>query len=123
MVIKTFEIKYNGVKETIEYETDIKYGEMEAILSNSIDLSDVSKPKVDIPQYRMQILIKVLRKAPFPVGDTNAVRQLTQSQATEIMKEVMKDYPLAKYLGDWVETFTGSQIDYEQDIRSTTSVQ
>jgi hypothetical protein len=122
MVIKTFEIKYNGVKETIEYETDIKYGEMEAILSNSIDLSDVSKPKVDIPQYRMNILIKVLRKAPFPVGDTNAVRQLTQSQATEIMKEVMKDYPLAKYLGDWVETFTGSQIDLDTNTQSTTSV-
>ena len=123
MVIKTFEITYDGVKETVEYETDIKYGEMEAILSHAIDLSDVSKPKVDIPQYRMSLLVKVLRKAPFPVGDTNAIRQLTQSQATEIMKEVMKDYPLAKYLGDWVETFTGSQIDYEQDIRSTTSVQ
>jgi|TARA_B110000263_G_C14982823_1_gene362335 hypothetical protein len=123
VVIKTFEIKYDGVSETVEYETDIKYGEMEAILSHAIDLSDVSKPKVDIPQYRMSLLVKVLRKAPFPVGDTNAIRQLTQSQATEIMKEVMKDYPLAKYLGDWVETFTGSQIDYEQDIRSTTSVQ
>jgi len=123
MVIKTFEIKYDGIKETIEYETDIKYGEMEAILSNSIDLSDVSKPKVNIPQYRMDILTKVLRKAPFPVGDTNAIRQLTQSQATEIMKEVMKDYPLAKYLGDWVETFTGSQIDLDTNIQSTTSVQ
>jgi len=123
MVIKSFEIDYNGTKETIEYETDIKYGEMESILSNSIDLSDVSKPKVNIPQYRMNILIKVLRKAPFPVGDTNAVRQLTQSQATEIMKEVMKDYPLAKYLGDWVETFTGSQINTDIDTQSTTSVQ
>lgn len=123
MVIKTFEITYNDVKETVEYETDIKYGEMEAILSNSIDLSDVSKPKVNIPQYRINVLTKVLRKAPFPVGDTNAIRQLTQSQATEIMKEVMKDYPLAKYLGDWVETFTGSQIDLDTNIQSTTSVQ
>tara|TARA_R110002020_G_scaffold128446_1_gene287908 strand:- start:6801 stop:7172 length:372 start_codon:yes stop_codon:yes gene_type:complete len=123
MVIKTFEITYNDAKETVEYETDIKYGEMEAILSNSIDLSDVSKPKVNIPQYRMNVLTKVLRKAPFPVGDTNAIRQLTQSQATEIMKEVMKDYPLAKYLGDWVETFTGSQIDSDINIQSTTSVQ
>ena len=123
MVIKTFEITYNDAKETVEYETDIKYGEIEAILSNSIDLSDVSKPKVNIPQYRMNVLTKVLRKAPFPVGDTNAIRQLTQSQATEIMKEVMKDYPLAKYLGDWVETFTGSQIDSDINIQSTTSVQ
>ena len=123
MVIKTFEITYNDAKETVEYETDIKYGEMEAILSNSIDLSDVSKTKVNIPQYRMNVLTKVLRKAPFPVGDTNAIRQLTQSQATEIMKEVMKDYPLAKYLGDWVETFTGSQIDLDTNIQSTTSVQ
>ena len=78
---------------------------------------------MNIPQYRMNVLTKVLRKAPFPVGDTNAIRQLTQSQATEIMKEVMKDYPLAKYLGDWVETFTGSQIDSDINIQSTTSVQ
>jgi len=123
MTLKSFVVDWDGVKETIEYEDDITYGEMEAILSNSIDLSDVSKPRVDIPQYRINILLKVLRKAPFKVGDTVSIRNLKQKQAAEIMREVMKDYPLAKYLGAWVETFTGLPIETEQDTQSTTSVQ
>tara|TARA_B110001454_G_scaffold186075_1_gene182649 strand:+ start:2700 stop:3071 length:372 start_codon:yes stop_codon:yes gene_type:complete len=123
MVIKSFQIDWEGVSETIEYEDDITYGEMEAILSNSIDLSDVSKPKVNIPQYRTHILLKVLKKAPFAINDAVALRNIKQKQASLIMKEVMVDYPLVKYLGDWVETFTGSQIETETTTQSTTSVQ
>ena len=123
MTIQTFEIDWEGAKETIEYEDDITYGQLEAILSNCIDLSDVSKPKVNIPQYRFQILMKVLKKAPFKVGDAVAIRNLKAKTANEIMKGVMKDYPLAKFLGDWVETFTGSPIENEQDSQSTISVQ
>jgi hypothetical protein len=123
MTIQTFEIDWEGAKETIEYEDDITYGQLESILSNCIDLSDVSKPKVNIPQYRFQILMKVLKKAPFKVGDAVAIRNLKAKTANEIMKGVMKDYPLAKFLGDWVETFTGSPIENEQDSQSTISVQ
>ena len=114
MVLKTFTIDWNGVKETIEYEDDLTFGELEAILQNCIDLSDISKPKVDIPKYRYQILLKVLRKAPFPVGDSTAIRNLKSTQANKIMQEVMKDYPLVKFLEAWVETFTGLQTKDEQ---------
>ena len=114
MVIKTFNFDWKGVKETIEYEDDITFGELEAILQNCIDLGDISKPKVDIPKYRYQILLKVLRKAPFPVGDSTAIRNLKNSQANKIMLEVMKDYPLVKFLEAWVETFTGLQAKDDQ---------
>ena len=123
ITIQTFEIDWEGAKETIEYEDDITYGQLEAILSNCIDLSDVSKPKVNIPQYRFQILMKVLKKAPFKVGDAVSIRNLKAKTANEIMRGVMKDYPLAKFLGDWVETFTGSPIQTEQNSQFTTSVQ
>lgn len=123
MALISFEITWEDKPSTIEFEDDITYGEMEAILSKSIDLSDVSKPKVDIPQYRMNLLLKVLRKAPFPINDTVSIRNLKNKQASEIMREVMKAYPLAKYLGDWVETFTGSQIEIGQNTQSTTFVQ
>lgn len=123
MAIKSFEIDWEGVSETIEYEDDITYGEMEAILSHAIDLSDVSKPKVNIPQYRNHLLLKVLRKAPFAVNDAVALRNIKQKQASVIMKEVMKDYPLATYLADWVETFTGLPIENDPNIQSTTFVQ
>jgi hypothetical protein len=123
MAIKSFDFDNNGTPATIEYEDDITYGELEAILQNCIDLSDMAKPRVDIPKYRFQILLKTLRKAPFNVGDAVAIRNLKNSQANKIMLEVMKDYPLQKHLGAWVETFTGSQISEEEESQSTTSVQ
>jgi hypothetical protein len=123
MAIKSFDFDNNGTPSTIEYEDDITYGELEAILQNCIDLSDMAKPRVDIPKYRFQILLKTLRKAPFNVGDAVAIRNLKNSQANKIMLEVMKDYPLQKHLGAWVETFTGSQISEGEEFQSTTSVQ
>ena len=123
MTLKTFTIDFKGVKEEIEYEDDLTFGELEAILQNCIDLSDMAKPKVDIPKYRFQILLKVLRKAPFNVGDAVAIRNLKNSQANKIMLEVMKDYPLQKHLGAWVETFTGLQTLPDQESQSTTSLQ
>ena len=116
MTLKTFTIDFKGVKEEIEYEDDLTFGELEAILQNCIDLSDISKPKVDIPKYRYQILLKVLRKAPFAVGDPAAIRGLKSKQANKIMQEVMKDYPLVKFLEAWVETFTGLQTKDEQTL-------
>mgnify|MGYP001807703477 FL=1 len=121
MTTKSFEIDWITGKETIEYDDDITYGELEAILQGAIDLSDVSKPKVNIPKYRFSILMKVLTKAPFPVGDAVSIRNLKSKQANQIMKEVMKDYPLAKYLGEWVESFTGSLNPNEQDSEFTMS--
>ena len=115
MVLKTFTIDWNGVKEICEYEDDLTFGELEAILQNCIDLTDISKPKVDIPKYRYQILLKVLRKAPFAVGDPAAIRGLKSKQANKIMQEVMKDYPLVKFLEAWVETFTGSPTPKEKE--------
>ena len=123
MAIKSFDFDNNGTPSTIEYEDDITYGELEAILQNCIDLSDMAKPRVDIPKYRFQILLKTLRKAPFNVGDAVAIRNLKNTQANKIMSEVMKDYPLQKHLGAWVETFTGSQIAQDQESQSITSLQ
>ena len=122
MTIKSFEIDYEGKTETIEYEDDLTYGELEAILQNCIDLSDISKPKVDIPKYRFQILMKVLRKAPFTVGDAVALRNIKSKAADTIMKGVMNDYPLVKHLGAWVETFTGLPTSDAIESQSTTSL-
>ena len=116
MVLKDFNIDWEGKQETIEYEDDITFGELENILNKCLDLSDVQKPKVNIPLYRQLILTSVLRKAPFPIKDTSAIRNLKISQAKTIMKEVMKSYPLMKYMEEWVETFVG-------EIENTTNEQ
>ena len=62
MAIKSFEIDYEGKNEVIEYEDDITFGELENILNKCLDLSDVAKPKVNIPLYRQLILTTVIKK-------------------------------------------------------------
>jgi hypothetical protein len=120
-MIKSFEIDWNGTKETVEYEDDITFGELEAILNKCLDMTQVNEPKVNLPLYRQMILTSVITKAPFEIKDAGAIRNLKASQAKVIMEEVMKDYPLAKYLEEWVETFVGQDIQEAQDRYTTSS--
>ena len=123
MAIKTFNVDIEGTSQTIEYEDDITFGELENILNKCLDLSDVQKPKVNIPLYRQLILTTVIKKAPFDIGDLSAIRNLKASTAKKIMEEVMKDYPLAKYLEEWVVTFVGKVEETSTLNRSITSAQ
>ena len=123
MVIKTFEIDMNGKKEVIEYEDDLTFGELENVVNQSVDLSDIAKPKVNLPKYRMNILTSVLRKAPFPIRDVNAIKNLKAKVAKQIISEVMKDYPLMRFLEDWMVTFVGTQEATNLPTESTTSLQ
>jgi hypothetical protein len=120
-MIKSFEIDWEGKKETVEYEDDITFGELEAILNKCLDMTHVNEPKVNLPLYRQMILTSVITKAPFETKDTAAIRNLKASVAKTIMKEVMKDYPLAKYLEEWVETFVGEDIQDQLDQYTTSS--
>ena len=123
MAIKSFEIEWEGNKEQIEYEDDLTFGELESIINSCVDLTDVTKPKVNIPTYRQTILLKVIRKAPFEVGSAAAIRNMKASVAKNIISGVMKDYPLARFLEDWMVTFMGSTTEKEQQPQSTISVQ
>ena len=122
MAIKSFEIDIEGKKEVIEYEDDLTFGELENVVNKSVDLSDVTKPKVNLPQYRMNILTTVLRKAPFPMHDPNAIKGLKATVAKQIISEVMKDYPLMRFLEDWMVTFVGTQEAMNLPTESTTSL-
>ena len=122
MAIKSFKIDWEGKKEVIEYEDDLTFGELENIVNQSVDLSDVTKPKVNIPKYRMAVLTKVIRKAPFPVNDEVAIRNLKSGMAKQIISEVMKDYPLMRFLEDWMVTFVGTQDLTSLPTESTTSL-
>ena len=121
-MIKSFEIPWdNNTKETVSYEDDITFGELEAILNQCLDMTQVNEPKVNLPLYRQLILTAVITKAPFAVKEVASIRNLRASVAKTIMKEVMKDYPLAKYLEEWVETFVGQEIAEEAEISTTSS--
>ena len=109
-MIKSFQIPWdNNTKETVEYEDDITFGELEGILNQCLDVTQIQDPKVNLPLYRQLILTTVIRKAPFEVRDTAAIKNLRSSVAKTIMTEVMKDYPLAKYLEEWVRIHSFSR--------------
>ena len=122
MAIKSFEIDIDNKKEIIEYEDDLTFGELENVVNLSVDLTDVTKPKVNLPKYRMNILTTVLRKAPFPMHDPNAIKGLKATVAKQIISEVMKDYPLMRFLEDWMVTFVGTQEAMNLPSESITSL-
>ena len=120
MTLKSFEIDFEGAKSTIEYESELTFGEIESIINRSVDLTDFSKPKMNIPQYRMDILLKVIKTAPFKTGDAVALRNQKSGTVGQILSGVMADYPLGKFLTDWVETFGGRE-DVTTSTNSTIS--
>ena len=122
MAIKSFKITMEGKKEIIEYEDDLTFGELENVVNESVDLSDVTKPKVNLPKYRMNILTSVLRKAPFPINNADAIKNLKATVAKQIISEVMKDYPLMRFLEDWMVTFVGTPEATSLPTESTTSL-
>jgi len=123
VVLKTFTLEFNGAKEEISYEDDIPFGDMENIIKKCVDLTDVTKPKVNISEYRRRILSAVLRKAPFTHTDPIAVAKLPRKTAEKIIAEVMKDYPLAGCLEGWMTSFLGSALSNDLLQTPTPSAQ
>ena len=123
MAIKSFEIDYEGNKETVEYETELSFGDTEAIINQSLDLSDIQKPKVKIGNFRKLILLKTLRKAPFPFKVEASINGVPNKVINEVLDQIMQDYPLVNFLGDWMTSFMGSEVVSEPQSESTPSVQ
>ena len=94
---------------------------MENILNKCLDLKKVNEPIVNIPLYRQLILTAVITKAPFTLKDISEIRNLKSSVAQKIMTEVMKDYPLMKYLEEWVGTFVGTEVTEENTLTQSTT--
>ena len=123
MTIKSFEIDYQGKKETVEYETELSFGDTEAIINQSLDLSDIQKPKVKIGNFRKLIILKTLRKAPFPFKVEASINGVPNKVINEVLDQIMQDYPLVNFLGDWMTSFMGSPVESEPQSESTPSVQ
>jgi len=116
--IKSFTIDWEGRKEIIEYETEIEFGAMEDIIKASINL-DTFKPKVNVQEYRMQVLRRVLRKAPFDYSDPRNIRKVKAKYIKSIIMEVMEDYPLALTGEDLMPTLLGSEDTSSESTKSS----
>lgn len=123
MVLKTFEVCYKGTKSTIEYETELNFGETEELVNKSVDLTDINKPKIKLGDFRSLILLKTLKKAPFPFTNIAHIRNQPSKLVNEILDHIMEDMPLADFLGDWMTSFMGSKVENNSASESTDTVQ
>ena len=122
MTLIPINITYNGKPAVVEFEDSLTFGDTEALISGSVDLSDVTKPKIDIARYRLNLLSLTIKKAPFPVSSTTAIKMQDSKIIKSILKEIVKVHPLTTYIEDWMETFISSEEMTNLDTQSTTIV-
>lgn len=123
MVLIPIKITYNGKDETVEFEDSLTFGETESLISGSVDLTDVTKPKIDLSNYRLNLLALTIKKAPFKIGDVTTIKMLDAKVVKSMLKEITKVHPLAGYIEDWMETFQSFEETTDSPTESTTPVQ
>ena len=122
MTLIPINITYNGKPAVVEFEDSLTFGDTEFLIGNSVDLSDVTKPKIDLPRYRLNLLSLTIKKAPFKTGDINIIKMQDAKIIKSILKEIVKVHPLTTYIEDWMETFMRSEAMTSLDTQSTTIV-
>ena len=122
MTLIPIDITYNGKPAVVEFEDSLTFGDTEMLIGNSVDLSDVTKPKIDIQKYRLNLLSLTVKKAPFKTGDVNIIKMQDSKIIKSILKEIVKVHPLTTYIEDWMETFMSSEAMTSLDTQSTTIV-
>ena len=122
MTLIPINITYNGKPAVVEFEDSLTFGDTEMLIGNSVDLSDVTKPKIDIQRYRLNLLSLTVKKAPWKTGDVNIIKMQDSKIIKSILKEIVKVHPLTTYIEDWMETFMSSEEMTNLDTQSTTTV-
>ena len=122
MVLIPIKITYKDKEEIVEFEDSLSFGETEKLISDSVDLSDVTKPKIDLARYRMNLLVMTIKKAPFKTGDITTLNMMDGNIVRGILREIVKIHPLTTYIEDWMETFISSEALKSLDTQYTTTV-
>ena len=122
MVLIPVKITYNDKEDTIEFEDSLTFGETESLIGSSVDLSDITKPKIDLSKYRMNLLVLTIKKAPFKIGDITTIKMLDSKVVKSMLREITRVHPLATYIEDWMETFQVYEEQNSSNMQSTTVV-
>jgi hypothetical protein len=122
MVLKPITITYKGGDAIVEFEESLTFGETESLISGSVDLSDITKPKIDLSKYRINLLVTTIKKAPFKVGDITTIKMLDSKVVKHMLREITKIHPLASYIEDWMETFQVFEEENNSSMESITTV-
>ncbi len=122
MVLKPIKITYNGKDAIVEFEDSLTFGETESLISESVDLSDIAKPKINLSKYRINLLVLTIKKAPFKTGDITTIKMLDSKVVKHMLREITKVHPLSTYIEDWMETFQVFEEETDSSTESTITV-
>ncbi len=122
MALILIKIIWKDKEEIVEFEDSLSFGQTEKLVNDSVDLSDVTKPKIDLARYRMNLLVITIKKAPFKTGDITTLNMMNGKIVRGMLKEIVKVHPLTTYIEDWMETFISSEALMNSDTQSTTTV-
>lgn len=122
MALIPIKITYKDKEEIVEFEDSLSFGDTEKLINDSVDLSDVTKPKIDLARYRMNLLVMTIKKAPFKTGDITTLNMMNGNIVRGMLREIVKVHPLTTYIEDWMETFISSEALKSLDTQYTTTV-
>jgi hypothetical protein len=122
MTLIPINIKWQGKDAVVEFEDSLTFGDTETLIRTSVDLTDITKPKIDLATYRLNLLVLAIRTAPFKIKDQTTIKMLDAKLVKAILKEIVKVHPLTDYIEDWMETFISSEDLKNFDTESTTIV-
>ena len=106
-MIQSFTVKIVGKDETIEFEDDPPFGEMQQILKSCIDLTDIQHPKINLQLYQQMILQTVIIKAPFNHKNATEFAKLPTNSALGILNRLMQALPLERLVAPMITAATG----------------
>jgi hypothetical protein len=107
MVLKTFNIQFNGVATEIQFEDDMPFGKFEEIIKKCSNFREGSNPVNNVQTYRREILLNTLKKAPFEIS-AEGLDGLGYKEVTSIAEKILAAYPLGSYLSQMMKPFEES---------------
>ena len=107
MVLQTFSITYKGAPTEIQYEDDMAFGKFEEIIKKCANFAEGTNPVNNVQNYRMEILLNTLKKAPFEISESG-LNGLGYKEVTAIAEKVLAAYPLGNYLNQMMKPFEDS---------------
>lgn len=94
---KTMTVNIDGVPQTIEYRTDLTFGEIQDIKKKTYKSKNPFDVEFDGELYQRLIMEKAIVKAPFSSTDFDAIYKLDGDVVIEIMTVLMDTFPLERF--------------------------
>ena len=115
--MKIVKIPYKGEQVDVELNEDISFGDLDDIISKNVHTDRIMQGdiKIDLVNYRYQLAMAVISKAPWPVKNLKALKDLPLVTGRAVVKEAANMFPLKDSLMDLASTFTGQMTPEQKE--------